>query len=42
MTGERFAWVAACFAAKARQCASVGYPTDTGGLLPQAPAVTGS
>lgn len=34
-TGERFAWVEAYFAAKARQRAGAGYPADTGGLLPQ-------
>lgn len=33
-TGERFAWVKAYFAAKAREYKSAGYPSDTGGLLP--------
>jgi phenylpyruvate tautomerase PptA (4-oxalocrotonate tautomerase family) len=33
-TGERFKWIVAYFAAKARQFASAGYPPDTGGLLP--------
>jgi phenylpyruvate tautomerase PptA (4-oxalocrotonate tautomerase family) len=33
-TGERFRWVQEFFAAKARQYAAFGYPTDTGGLLP--------
>jgi phenylpyruvate tautomerase PptA (4-oxalocrotonate tautomerase family) len=32
--GERFQWVRAYFAAKARQFASAGYPKDAGGLLP--------
>jgi len=32
--GERFAWVRAYFAAKARARAAFGYPADTGGLLP--------
>ena len=32
--GERFKWVKAYFAAKARQFAAAGYPADTGGLLP--------
>lgn len=32
-TGERFAWVRAYFAAKARARAAAGYPADTGGLL---------
>lgn len=41
-SGDRFAWVEAYFAAKARQFASAGYPADTGGLLPQASAVMGS
>lgn len=31
--GERYAWVEAYFAAKARQYAAAGYPVDTGGLL---------
>ncbi len=31
--GERFTWVRAYFAAKARQFAAAGYPADTGGLL---------
>jgi phenylpyruvate tautomerase PptA (4-oxalocrotonate tautomerase family) len=31
--GERFAWVRAYFAAKARQFAAAGYPKDTGGLM---------
>jgi phenylpyruvate tautomerase PptA (4-oxalocrotonate tautomerase family) len=31
---ERFAWVKAYFAAKAREFKSAGYPSDTGGLLP--------
>lgn len=31
--GERFAWVRAYFAAKARHRAAAGYPTDTGGLI---------
>jgi len=31
--GERFKWVRAYFAAKARQFAAAGYPADTGGLL---------
>ncbi|HQR53359.1 MAG TPA: tautomerase family protein [Burkholderiales bacterium] len=31
--GERFQWVRAYFAAKARQFAAAGYPADTGGLL---------
>jgi phenylpyruvate tautomerase PptA (4-oxalocrotonate tautomerase family) len=35
--GERFKWVRAYFAAKAKQYASSGYPTDTGGLLPREP-----
>lgn len=33
-TGQRFAWVRAYFAAKARQFSAAGYPSDTGGLLP--------
>jgi phenylpyruvate tautomerase PptA (4-oxalocrotonate tautomerase family) len=33
-TGERFRWVKAYFAAKARQFAAAAYPSDTGGLLP--------
>ncbi|HXO65783.1 MAG TPA: tautomerase family protein [Steroidobacteraceae bacterium] len=33
-SGERFKWVKAYFAAKARQFAAAGYPADTGGLLP--------
>ena len=33
-SGERFKWVKAYFAAKARQFAAAGYPEDTGGLLP--------
>ncbi|HTX23797.1 MAG TPA: hypothetical protein VMD03_04005 [Steroidobacteraceae bacterium] len=33
-TGERFKWVKAYFAAKARQFAAADYPADTGGLLP--------
>jgi len=32
--GERFKWVKAYFAAKARQFAAAGYPADRGGLLP--------
>lgn len=32
--GERFQWVQAYFAAKAREFAAAGYPQDTGGLLP--------
>lgn len=32
--GERFKWVEAYFAAKARERAAAGYPADTGGLLP--------
>ncbi|MGO9935341.1 MAG: tautomerase family protein [Steroidobacteraceae bacterium] len=32
--GERFKWVKAYFAAKARQFAAAGYPADAGGLLP--------
>ncbi len=31
--GERFKWIRAYFAAKARQFAAAGYPADTGGLL---------
>ena len=31
--GERFAWVQAYFAAKRRQYAAAGYPTDVGGLM---------
>lgn len=31
--GERFQWVRAYFAAKARQFAAAGYPPDTGGLM---------
>lgn len=31
--GERFAWVQAYFAAKAKQFEGAGYPSDTGGLL---------
>ena len=34
-SGERFAWVKAYFAAKARQFASAGYPSDVGGLITQ-------
>lgn len=34
--GERYAWVRAYFAAKGRQYAAAGYPSDTGGLLPDA------
>jgi phenylpyruvate tautomerase PptA (4-oxalocrotonate tautomerase family) len=33
-SGERFQWVKAYFAAKARQFAAACYPADTGGLLP--------
>ncbi len=33
-SGERFKWVKAYFAAKARQFAAARYPADTGGLLP--------
>ena len=33
-SGERFKWVKAYFAAKARQFAAAGYPKDAGGLLP--------
>jgi phenylpyruvate tautomerase PptA (4-oxalocrotonate tautomerase family) len=33
-TGDRFKWIIAYFAAKARQYASAGYPPDAGGLLP--------
>ncbi len=33
-SGERYHWVTAYFAAKARQFAAAGYPADTGGLLP--------
>ncbi len=36
-SGERFRWVQAYFAAKARQFASARYPADTGGLLPRQP-----
>jgi phenylpyruvate tautomerase PptA (4-oxalocrotonate tautomerase family) len=32
---ERFQWVKAYFAAKARQFAAASYPADTGGLLPR-------
>ena len=32
--GERFTWVKAYFAAKARQYAAAGYPADAAGLLP--------
>jgi phenylpyruvate tautomerase PptA (4-oxalocrotonate tautomerase family) len=32
--GDRFRWVKAYFAAKARQFAAAGYPSDAGGLLP--------
>jgi phenylpyruvate tautomerase PptA (4-oxalocrotonate tautomerase family) len=32
-SGERFKWVMAYFAAKARQFAAARYPADTGGLL---------
>jgi phenylpyruvate tautomerase PptA (4-oxalocrotonate tautomerase family) len=38
--GERYAWVEAYFAAKARQFAAAGYPADTGGLLAPTPNVT--
>lgn len=38
--GERFKWVRAYFAAKARQFASAGYPADTGGLLPASPGAS--
>jgi phenylpyruvate tautomerase PptA (4-oxalocrotonate tautomerase family) len=38
--GERFAWVEAYFAAKARQFTAAGYPVDTGGLLDVSPNVT--
>jgi phenylpyruvate tautomerase PptA (4-oxalocrotonate tautomerase family) len=31
--GARFQWVLSYFAAKARQFAAAGYPTDAGGLL---------
>jgi phenylpyruvate tautomerase PptA (4-oxalocrotonate tautomerase family) len=41
-TGDRFQWVLAYFAAKARQFASAGYPADTGGLLPCIPQPTHS
>ena len=46
-SGERFKWVKAYFAAKARQFAAAGYPADTGGLLSDEirtakPAVQGS
>lgn len=34
-SGERFKWVKAYFAAKARQFAAAAYPADTGGLLPE-------
>jgi phenylpyruvate tautomerase PptA (4-oxalocrotonate tautomerase family) len=33
-SGDRFGWVKAYFAAKARQFAAACYPADTGGLLP--------
>lgn len=33
-SGERFKWVRAYFAAKARHFAASGYPADVGGLLP--------
>jgi phenylpyruvate tautomerase PptA (4-oxalocrotonate tautomerase family) len=33
-TGDRFKWIVAYFAAKAKQFTSAGYPPDTGGLLP--------
>jgi phenylpyruvate tautomerase PptA (4-oxalocrotonate tautomerase family) len=33
-SGERFQWVRAYFAAKARQFAAAGYPADVGGLFP--------
>ena len=36
-TGDRFRWLQAYFAAKARQFSTAGYPADTGGLLSQAP-----
>lgn len=35
-SGDRFAWVRAYFAAKARVFAAAGYPVGTGGLLPGA------
>lgn len=34
---DRFAWVKAYFAAKARAFKSAGYPSDAGGLLPPNP-----
>ncbi|HWZ64860.1 MAG TPA: hypothetical protein VNX02_17715 [Steroidobacteraceae bacterium] len=34
-TGERFQWLRAYFAAKARQFRTAAYPADTGGLLPE-------
>ena len=34
-SGERFAWVRAYFAAKARQFAAARYPADVGGLFPR-------
>jgi phenylpyruvate tautomerase PptA (4-oxalocrotonate tautomerase family) len=36
-TGDRFRWLQAYFAAKARQFRTASYPADTGGLLSQAP-----
>ncbi len=35
-SGDRFAWVRAYFAAKARAFAAAGYPKGVGGLLPDA------
>lgn len=37
-SGDRFAWVRAYFAAKARAFAAAGYPKGTGGLFPDATA----
>jgi phenylpyruvate tautomerase PptA (4-oxalocrotonate tautomerase family) len=36
-SGDRFRWLQAYFAAKARQFRTAAYPADTGGLLPQDP-----